>query len=153
MEKNIRKNHELKNQKNIKAIIECYEEIPCDPCEIACKSGAIIIGKPITNIPVLDIEKCTGCGLCIANCPGLAIFVVCENYTDTLGIVSLPFEILPLPKKGQRIKALNRNGQYICKGEVVNVIETKSFDRTPVVTIAIPRDKVDEVRGIEIPKR
>jgi Fe-S-cluster-containing hydrogenase component 2 len=149
---NIQKNHEQKT-KNIRAIIECYEEIPCDPCEIACKSGAIIIGKSITNIPVLDEEKCTGCGLCIANCPGLAIFVVCENYTDTLGTVSLPFEILPLPKKGQKIRALNRNGQYVCKGEVVKAIEKESFDRTAVVTIAIPRDKVDEVRGIEIPKR
>lgn len=149
---NIQKNHEQKT-KNIRAIIECYEEIPCDPCEIACKSGAIIIGKSITNIPVLDEEKCTGCGLCIANCPGLAIFVVCENYTATLGTVSLPFEILPLPKKGQKIRALNRNGQYVCKGEVVKAIEKESFDRTAVVTIAIPRDKVDEVRGIEIPKR
>ena len=149
---NIQKNHEQKT-KNIRAIIECYEEIPCDPCEIACKSGAIIIDKPITNIPVLDKEKCTGCGLCIANCPGLAIFVVCENYTNTLGTVSLPFGILPLPKKGQKIRALNRNGQYVCKGEVVKVIEKESFDRTAVVTIAIPRDKVDEVRGIEIPKK
>lgn len=148
--KNIQKNHE---QKKIKAIIECFEEIPCNPCEIACKLGAIIIGKPITNIPVLDKGKCSGCGSCIASCPGLAIFVVCEDYTDTLGTVSLPFEIFPLPKKGQRIRALNRNGQYVCIGEVVKVKETKNFDRTPVVTIAIPRNKVDEVRSIEIPMR
>lgn len=52
------------------AVIECVQEIPCNPCENACPFGAIKIGDPITNLPVLDGEKCTGCGTCVAMCPG-----------------------------------------------------------------------------------
>ena len=33
------------------AVIECVQEIPCNPCEVACKLGAIKIGEPITNLP------------------------------------------------------------------------------------------------------
>lgn len=33
------------------AVIECVQEIPCNPCENACPFGAIKIGDPITNCP------------------------------------------------------------------------------------------------------
>ena len=56
------------------AVIECAELIPCNPCEAACPSGAIKIGDSINNLPVLDEDKCTGCGICISSCPGLAIY-------------------------------------------------------------------------------
>ena len=49
-------------------VIECIQEIPCNPCETACKFGAIKVGQPITNLPVLDEKLCTGCGNCIADC-------------------------------------------------------------------------------------
>ena len=43
-------------------VIECPEYIPCNPCETACPTHAITIGKPITNLPTLNVDKCTGCG-------------------------------------------------------------------------------------------
>lgn len=39
------------------AVIECLQEIPCNPCETACKAGAIEVGEPITKIPVLHVER------------------------------------------------------------------------------------------------
>lgn len=36
------------------AVIECIQPIPCNPCEGACKFGAICVGDPIINLPCLD---------------------------------------------------------------------------------------------------
>jgi Fe-S-cluster-containing hydrogenase component 2 len=76
------------------ALLECVEDIPCNPCEFICPKGAITVGSPITNLPVIDGNKCDGCLLCISICPGLVIFVLEKNYTDTLSTVSLPYELL-----------------------------------------------------------
>ena len=130
------------------AVIECVQEIPCNPCEAACRFGAIGVGIPITNLPVLDEGKCTGCGACIAHCSGLAIFVVDKTYNETQATVSFPHEYLPLPEKGDTVDAVNRAGQAVCKGEVVRIVDTARNDCTPVVTVAIPKEYADDVRGM-----
>lgn len=131
------------------AIIECIEEIPCNPCEVTCKFKAIKIGKLITNLPILDENLCRGCGLCVAKCPGLAIFIIDKTYSEKEGLVSFPHEYLPLPVTGSIVEAVNREGKVVCFGEVLKVSNKKSFDRTPVITIAILKEKLDEVRGIK----
>ena len=50
------------------AVIECVQQIPCNPCEKACPFGAIEIGPDITQLPRLDLEKCRGCGICADLC-------------------------------------------------------------------------------------
>lgn len=135
------------------AIIECIQEIPCNPCEASCRFKAINIGEPITNLPHLDENKCAGCGVCVAQCPGLAIFVMDKTYSDTEGTVAFPYEYYPGPEKGQEVEAVDRSGRVICKGTVVKVQNPKNFDRTPVVTVAVPLEKVEEVRGIKKYKR
>lgn len=134
------------------AIIECIEEIPCNPCESACPAGAIKIGSSITNLPVLDEDKCTGCGLCISSCPGLAIFVLSLNYTDELALVSFPFEFFPLPKVGEEVSTIDREGRTVCKGKVVKILNKSKQDRTPVVSISIPKKYALVVRGISVKK-
>ncbi len=132
------------------AVLECVEDIPCNPCEIVCPVGAITVGSPITNLPAIDGRKCTGCGLCIAACPGLAIFVLDKNYSAEQATVSLPYELLPLPREGQIVNALDRSGARACRATVVKVQKAKKFDRTRVVTIAVEKPYVNEVRGIEV---
>lgn len=131
-------------------VIECNECIPCNPCEAACPSGCIKIGSPITNLPTLNFNECTGCGQCVMACPGLAIFLLDRNYSKTKAAVTLPYEFLPLPKKGEKIIALDHSGSKVCKGEVLRVALTKKCDRTPLVKIAIPKEHTDEVRYIKI---
>ena len=131
------------------AVIECTHEIPCNPCESSCKFNAIEIGDPITNLPCLIEDKCVGCGVCVARCPGLAIFIVDKTYSSTQGTVSFPYEYNPLPVKNQKVKAVDRSGKVVCEGTVVKVLNTKNFDRTPVVTIAVGLDQVEQVRGIK----
>jgi len=130
------------------AVIECIQEIPCNPCEEACPQGAIKIGSPITNLPKLDEKKCTGCGICISSCPGLAIFVLNLNYTNDLALISLPFEFLPLPKIGEEVIAVDRKGEKVCKGKVVKVLNKPKQDHTPVISISIPKKYALVVRGI-----
>jgi len=130
------------------AVIECIEEIPCNPCETGCSLGAIKIGAPITNLPALDEDKCTGCGLCISSCPGLAIFVVNLNYANGSALVSFPFEFVPLPKVGEEVAAVDREGKEVCKGKVIKILNKRKQNRTPVVSISIPKKYALVVRGI-----
>ena len=51
------------------AIIECFQEIPCNPCYTSCKKGAIKELIDINDRPILDPEKCNGCGTCEKVCP------------------------------------------------------------------------------------
>jgi Fe-S-cluster-containing hydrogenase component 2 len=132
------------------AVIECAQEIPCNPCEELCPYGAIEVGQPITNLPVLNEEQCIGCGLCIAGCPGEAIFVVDKTHSTENATVQLPYEFLPLPAKGQIVDGIGRVGQWVCEALVVRVQNPKKNDRTPVVTIEVRRDCAMEVRDIRL---
>ena len=131
------------------AVVECLQEIPCNPCESACKFGAIQIGENITVLPCLDEEACTGCGLCVAQCPGLAIFIVNKAYSETEATVDFPFEYLPLPEKGDLVDAVDRAGQVVCQGRVVKVVNIPSNAGTSVVSLAIPKEFADDVRSMK----
>ncbi len=130
------------------AVIECTQEIPCNPCEAACHQGAIKVGSPITNLPVLDVDKCTGCGLCISSCPGMAIFVVDVTYSGDKALVSFPYEYLPLPEVGDKVAATDREGKKVCEGEVIRVLDKPKQGHTPVVSVAIPKEFALQVRSI-----
>ena len=133
------------------AVIECIQEIPCDVCGSACPFGAISLAS-ISSLPELDEEKCTGCGACVPFCPGLAIFLVDSTFSRDEASISFPYEFLPVPKVGEVVDATDRLGLPIVKGRIVKVLERKSFDRTLVVTIAIPKRFAQLVRGIVLPK-
>jgi hypothetical protein len=81
-------------------------------------------------------------------CPGLAIFLVEQNYSATKAAVTFPYEFLPLPEKGEKVIALDRNGSKVSEGEVLRVTSTKKGDRTPLVKIAIPKEFANDVRHI-----
>ena len=131
------------------ACIECRQEIPCNPCESACPHGAITVGTPITHLPVLDEEKCIGCGLCIARCPGLAIFCLHKHYSETTSLVSFPYEYLPLPQKGQIVRCVDRLGRFVTEGTVHSVKTAAAFDHTAIVTVEIPKQYLMDVRSME----
>lgn len=135
------------------AVAECVEEIPCNPCESSCRMGAIRIGEEITHLPAVDYEKCVGCGVCVAHCSGMAIFVMDKSYSDKVGTVAFPYEYPHMPAVGDHVKATDREGKVVCDGVVKRVAMPKSYDRTAVVTIEIPIDMVEIVRGIDIFER
>jgi len=132
------------------AIIECTEDIPCDPCVEACKLGAIS-KKSLITPPTIDYEKCTGCTLCVDLCPGLAIFVINMNYKEGKALISIPYEMLPVPKRGEKVDTLDRSGKKIGEAEVIKVRKGKR--ETSVVSMAVDKDLVMEARSIKIQRK
>jgi Fe-S-cluster-containing hydrogenase component 2 len=138
-------------------IIECFERIPCNPCVDGCPQGAIKIEGNINNLPEVDYEKCTGCGICVSSCPGLAIFVVDRNYSkrksdteqqERTGLVMLPYEFLPLPERGEIVDGLSREGKKLCDATVVRVLNSKKQDRTSIISVVVPEELIMEIRNI-----
>jgi len=144
--KDIRTPSEGRFQKGPVAIIECIQKIPCNPCVESCPQNAISIKGSINNIPKVDFEVCNGCSMCIANCPGLAIFLVDKTYNKEKATVSIPYEFTPLPEKGEKVELLSRSGEKCGEGEVVKVRNAKFQDRTPIVTLAVKKSLAMDVR-------
>lgn len=130
------------------AIVECDQEIPCNPCELACPSRAIRIGTPITKCPTFYPKRCKGCGKCIAQCPGLAIFLLDLSFSEKKALVAFPHEYLPLPVKGQEVSAIDQKGAVVGRGRVVKVDSKASNDQTPVIYVAVPKKIARKIRGI-----
>jgi Fe-S-cluster-containing hydrogenase component 2 len=139
-----------RRQKGAVAVIECLEDIPCNPCESSCNVGAIVVGEDITNLPHLDGEKCVACQTCVYNCPGQAIFMVDESLAQDRATVLMPYEYRPLPEEGQVVTALDRAGQELGDATVVVVRQTKRMDATAMVTIEVPKEWSMQTRAIRL---
>ena len=127
------------------AVLECLQESPCNPCTSACKVGAIT-KETLTSLPVLDTEKCIGCKMCVAACPGQAIFFIAKEPEKGTVEITFPYEYLPLPLEGQKVTAVDRTGHEVCEGTVVKVDNRKNFNKTNLVTLEVPGQYEDEVR-------
>ena len=126
------------------AITECVQEIPCNPCVDSCPVHAITM-KDINAPPVVDYDTCIACGKCVSVCPGLAIFVV--KVKEDKAFISLPYEFLPIPKKGDSVAALDRYGEKVDIGVVTRTVKQ---GKTIVVTISVKKQHAMEVRNIQL---
>ena len=130
------------------AIIECEQEIPCNPCENSCPNKAIEIGLPITKLPVLTEERCTGCGVCVYECPGQAIFILDMTYSEKTALVGFPYEYFPLPSEGEQVKVVNRNGVVIGDGIVRKIHYPAFANKTYAIYVEVDKKIGEEVRSI-----
>ncbi|KUO70984.1 MAG: 4Fe-4S ferredoxin [Desulfosporosinus sp. BRH_c37] len=132
------------------AIIECFQEIPCNPCSEACKQGAIQPMEDINNLPKLDFDLCNGCGVCLSRCPGLAIFIVDTSYSDKEAIVRIPFEYVPVPQAGDEVVGLNRAGEELGTFKVNRVQSGGQKNKTFTIWLVVPKELAMDVRGISL---
>ncbi|MBQ6197256.1 MAG: 4Fe-4S binding protein [Lachnospiraceae bacterium] len=135
------------------ACVECVQEIPCNPCEQLCRFGAISVGEQITSLPQLHEERCTGCGMCVAGCPGLAITLLDGSYSETEATIDFPYEYLPLPAPGDSVEAVGRDGAIVCTGTVLKVTKVPAYAGTAVIRMAIPKEYIHIVRSMKRIKR
>lgn len=132
------------------AVIECFQEIPCNPCYTKCPSGAIKEMTDINQRPEVDYSKCNGCGICATACPGLAIFIINLNYSEGKSMIKLPYEFLPIPTEGEIVAALNREGKEVGKGKVVRVQSGRNSNKTSLIWLEVDRELAMEVRNFRI---
>jgi thioredoxin reductase/Fe-S-cluster-containing hydrogenase component 2 len=131
------------------AIIECGQEIPCNPCVEICPTQAIVMGTEITDLPRLLEDKCTGCGLCLSCCPGLAIFLLNYNYSEEKAVLSIPYEYFPYPEVGEILPGIDRDGKTVTHVEVVKVDIKKVYDRTAIISVSLDKEFIHLVRSIK----
>ncbi len=137
------------SQKRV-ALIECVEEIPCNPCAVVCRVDAIE-KESLCSPAIVDWEKCTGCTMCVAVCPGLSIYL--QSIKDGKGYVTLPYELLPAPKVGMRVKLMDRSGAVVGEGNIVMPTYQAKGDAFPRWVVTVEMDDPDlsyEVRAIKI---
>ena len=134
-------------------VIRCTQEIPCNPCVSACAQKSILLnGNNIMSLPEFK-ENCTGCGKCVAICPGLAISLVDEGYDPNkkLAKVIVPWE---LPEGNLNIGDIKTTtgyeGEIIGKCRVLAIKEAKWQDRRKLVHIEVPFEEADKVAGIQL---
>ena len=138
-------------------IIDCLEDIPCTPCRDVCPTGAITM-KTMIDRPELNWDACTGCTLCAQACPGLAISLVNYNFGrkslkrpgyEDYSLVMIPYELLPIPKKGDRVRVLDRAGKLLGEAEVFSVTRSAKFG-TVLVNVLVPQSIAFEVKHVEV---
>ncbi len=141
---------EPRRRKGAVAVLECLEDIPCNPCEASCKYDAITVGEDITTPPRLTEDNCVGCRSCVPICPGQAIFIVDESLPDGKAAIEMSYEYRPLPEKGETVTALDRAGQKIGEATVTAVKNNKKMDQTVTVIIEVPREWSMKARAIRL---
>ena len=132
------------------AVIECVEEIPCNPCEASCRFE-VIHKESFTKPGKVDWENCNGCAACVAACPGLSVFL--QQIKDGKSYVTMPYELMPVPKIGNPVFLLNRAGELVGEGLIVAptfLVKGDSYPRWVVTAEMDDPELSYEVRAIKV---
>ncbi|HTT35435.1 MAG TPA: (2Fe-2S)-binding protein, partial [Thermoplasmata archaeon] len=134
-------------------ILRCEQEIPCDPCTVACDHGAItipegnLLGRPRFG------GDCIGCLKCLAVCPGLAITLV-DRRSDATGRtakVTVPWEMPDgLVAVGSEVVTTGSVGEVVGRARVIRIVSGKSLHRRRLLALEVPAAEADRVAGVRI---
>ena len=130
-------------------VMECYEEIPCDPCVTSCSRKAVSMDD-INALPIVNQDICNGCTRCVGICPGLACFVIDETVGNGKVKIVLSHEMLPLPEADTIVDALGRDGSVVGEAQVLKVFSGKALDRTNLISILVEKNLLYDVRSIRV---
>lgn len=136
-----------------RVVLECYEQIPCNPCSEACRHKAIKVEGSMSSVPTYTATDCDGCKLCLVRCPGLAMFFVDMDYSPQEAEVTIAYELMPEPQVGQTWSALDRMGQFVGEAKITKVVSSKAFDRKHLISFAVDKAHAFKARHITEPNK
>lgn len=123
--------------------VYCNQEIPCNPCTGICKKKAIV-KETLVSLPRYDEKLCTGCLLCVAGCPGQALFYLDQER----GELTFPYEFSDRPAVEESVELVDEYGSLLGIGEVSAYLEKKIYNKTTLVTVRGNLDELHKTRGI-----
>ncbi len=138
-------------EEGIFPIFHCFQEVPCNPCTSVCKAGIVhTVDDKITGLPyVTDRTACTGCGSCVAVCPGLAVTLVDYRKDPDHPTVTLPYEVWrEKVEVGQRVPVTDEDGAILGYFEVQRVKVKKKYPRTMLVQVEMDKAIAKQAVGI-----
>jgi Fe-S-cluster-containing hydrogenase component 2 len=133
-------------KKKLVASIECFEEIPCNSCQLACPEDAIRIGQVPRIEKILDESKCAGCGACLPACPSNATFMLREHEDRSFSELALVWRGAKPWNVGEFATLLNRRGDSLGS---TRVIEVSGDVPLQTVKIEVPSHLLWEARAIK----
>lgn len=129
----------------------CAEEIPCNPCATVCPVGAIQLKSlrgTIMDLPYFAGNRCTGCGSCVAVCPGLAITLV-RRVSDDKAQVVLPWEFNAGFDIGAEMDLVDQKGGFIERAAVVAKRKVAARN-TWLLTFKVNVEHASKIAGIRV---
>lgn len=137
-------------ENGVRPIINCLQEIPCNPCSTVCPVHSInMIGDPIMGIPNFT-DKCIGCAKCVLVCPGLAITLVDYRKDNKHPIITLPYEISNYSvTKDDIVDCVDFNGNFVGSFNVYQVVNNP-LSKTQLVKIKVPKDVAKSIVSFKI---
>jgi len=139
-------------EEGIFPLFHCNQEIPCNPCTTVCLQEQIAtINNLITQLPYFKWEKeCTGCGRCVAVCPGLAITLLDYRKDKKNPLITFPFELTSEKLNiGQKVIVVSDTGE-LGEFKVVKSRIIKEFPHTQLVTVKLPSKIAKFAVGIRL---
>jgi sarcosine oxidase subunit alpha len=139
-------------EEGIFPIFHCDQEIPCNPCTTVCPQHQIFTETDlITSLPYFKgEEECTGCGRCVAVCPGLAVTLVDYRKDKEYPFVTFAHEMGERSvNKGDKMIVMSDTGEI---GEFIieRTRKLKKYPRTQLITVKLPRNVAKCATGIKI---
>ncbi len=137
-------------------IFHCYQEVPCNPCTSVCPVGAIRTEQDeITGLPyITDLNACTGCGNCVAVCPGLSMILVDYRDDPRHPLVTLPYEIWrERVEVGQKVPVTDVDGAILGYYPVEKISIRRKYPGTMLVQIKVDKKVAKAAMGIWVQEK
>ncbi len=141
----------VKNTEGVYPVLHCFQEIPCNPCVTSCPKNLI----QTTPHPILGTPEfrgiCVGCEQCVGFCPALAITLVDWRKSDSVPIVTIPFELgLWRISKGSELILTDWEGQNLGQGTLIDIKKASRNPKTHLLKITVPAKIANSVAGVSI---